>query len=96
MITNSSSVTSGAASAPDPRRLRSTPAATPIAVRADSFSHAQVASFREALAQVPAQRPEVVERAQNIAIDPNYPPLQLIERVAKLIAESQDPSEIAD
>lgn len=95
MITNSSSVASGATPAPDPRRHRAAAVAA-AAVRADSFSPAQVGSLREALAQAPAQRPDVVERAQNIAIDPNYPPLKIIERVAKLIAESQDASEITE
>jgi hypothetical protein len=49
--------------------------------------------MREALTNTPVLRAEAVERAGAIAVDPNYPPLQIIERVARLLAESQDMSE---
>ena len=51
---------------------------------------------RESIAGSPAIRPETVARAEALAVDPNYPPLQIIERVARLIADSQDLSEIPD
>jgi hypothetical protein len=48
------------------------------------------------MAASPAVRPEEVNRAEALAVDPNYPPLEIIERVARQIAASQDLSEIPD
>ncbi|MEO0054875.1 MAG: hypothetical protein RLZZ50_822 [Verrucomicrobiota bacterium] len=94
MITNSQSVSPGAAPGPDPRRNR--PAGTtaaPAFVPSDRISTERADQMREALTNTPVLRAEAVERAGAIAVDPNYPPLQIIERVARLLAESQDMSE---
>jgi len=94
MITNSPSVGPGATPGPDPRRSRSATATVPVALApSDRISTERADSVREALTNTPVIRPEAVERAGAIAIDPNYPPLQIIERVARLLAESQDMSE---
>ena len=97
MITNSSSIGAGGPTGPDPRRPRvaSAPAQSansPV----DRVSTARADSLRESIAGSPAIRPETVARAEALAVDPNYPPLQIIERVARLIADSQDLSEIPD
>lgn len=55
-----------------------------------STIHAE--NLRAALTRTPEIRPEVVERARGLAADPNYPPRQIIEDVARLITMSGDPS----
>lgn len=97
MITNSSSIGPGGPSGPDPRRPRpATSAASAPAGPSDRLSTDRATNLNKALENTPALRPEVVRRAEALAIDPNYPPLQIIERVARLIAASQDASEIPD
>lgn len=93
MITHSPSVGPGATPGPDPRRNRAAEAAAPAFVPTDRISTERADRVRESLAKTPAVRTEAVERAGAIAVDPNYPPLQIIERVARLLAESQDMSE---
>lgn len=94
MITNSPSVGPGATPGPDLRRNRAAEAAAPAAFApSDRISTEHADRVRESLANTPAVRAEAVERAGAIAVDPNYPPLQIIERVARLLAESQDMSE---
>lgn len=56
----------------------------------DSLSSANTQSLREALAQTSDVRPNVVERGKSLAVDPNYPPRQIIESLAKLMVESRD------
>ena len=96
MITNSTSIGPGGTGAPGPRPVR--PASPPAGpgVQADRVSTARADHLREAIARSPATRPEEIARAGALALDPNYPPLQIIERVARLIADSQDLSEIPD
>ena len=59
----------------------------------DRLSSANTQALREALNNSPEIRPEVVEKGKNLAVDPNYPPRELIERLAKLMVESRDASE---
>jgi len=97
MITNSSSIGAGGPAGPDPRRPR--PASAPAqggGAPVDSVSTDRADRLRASIAASPAVRPEEVARAEPLALDPNYPPLQIIERVARLIADSQDLSEIQD
>lgn len=97
MITNSPSVGPGATPGPDPRRNRAAGASLPAAAApSDRISTDRADRLREALAGTPAVRTEAVERAEALAVDPNYPPLQIIERVARLLADSQDMSEEKD
>jgi len=58
----------------------------------DSLSSTNTSSLREALAQTSEIRPEVVARGKALAVDLNYPPRQIIESLAKLMADSRDPS----
>jgi hypothetical protein len=96
MITHSTSIGPGGAPGPDPRRPRVSGGADAAPAARDRVSTPGSTSLRSALAATPAIRPEVVERAKALALDPNYPPLQIIERVARLIAQSEDLSEIPD
>jgi uncharacterized membrane protein len=65
-------------------------------VEADSgerLSSANTQALREALNNSPEIRPEVVARGKALAVDPNYPPREIIEGLAKLMIESRDASE---
>lgn len=97
MITNSTPIGAGGPTGPDPRRPRASNAASsPDHTPTDRVSTAHADQLRAAIANSPATRPEEVERVQALAVDPNYPPLQIIERVARLIADSRDLSELPD
>jgi hypothetical protein len=56
----------------------------------DHLSSANTDSLRTALAQTQEIRPEVVAHGKALAVDPNYPPRQLIESLAKLMVDSRD------
>jgi hypothetical protein len=58
----------------------------------ERLSRASTDALREALAHTPEVRPEVVERARSLAVDPNYPPRHIIEDLARLMVESRDVS----
>ena len=95
MITNNPTTGPGATPGPEPRRTR-VHAAPVSQTRTESLSTERAASLREALARTPELRPEVVSRARTLAVDPNYPPLEIIERVASQIAAAQDLSEVTE
>jgi|688.fasta_scaffold56715_5 hypothetical protein len=59
----------------------------------DHLSFSGSESLRAALAATPEIRPEVVAEGRHLAIDPNYPPLRIIEELAKVLIQSADPSE---
>jgi hypothetical protein len=65
-------------------------------VEADSgerLSSSNTQALREALNNTPEIRPEVVAKGKALAVDPNYPPREIIENLAKLMVESRDASE---
>lgn len=88
MISNTSS-THGTPPVPLPpersRRAASTPAAA-----GDSLSTGNAQHLQAALAATPEVRPEMVAQGTKLAVDPNYPPREIIEDVAKLIVDSED------
>ncbi len=61
----------------------------------DSISLAGAAQVREKLESVPVVRPEVVTAAREKIAGPNYPPLEIILRIAETLMSSPDPSEQA-
>lgn len=67
-----------------------TPAPKPQAANSDSLSSANTQSLREALAQTSEIRPHVVARGKSLAVDPTYPPREIIESLAKLMIDSRD------
>jgi hypothetical protein len=69
-----------------------TPPANTQAGNSDSLSSASTDGLRQALAQTAEIRPEVVARAKVLAVDPSYPPRQILEGLAKLMVASSDPS----
>jgi len=67
-----------------------TPAPKTQAPNSDTLSSANTQSLREALAQTSEIRPQVVARGKALAVDPSYPPRQIIESLAKLMIASRD------
>ncbi|MEO5959538.1 MAG: hypothetical protein ABIZ49_08075 [Opitutaceae bacterium] len=67
--------------------------ARPRAPRSDEVSTENAAFLRAALQRQPEIRPEVVERARALAVDPNYPPREVLQNVAQQILSSPDLSE---
>ena len=61
-----------------------TPATAGLDAKADSFQPAQNESLVNMLQQQPDVRPEAVERAKNLAADPNYTGAGAIEGLAKM------------
>jgi hypothetical protein len=53
----------------------------------------KAATLRSSLQQVPEIRPEVVERARALAVDPAYPSDEIIRTVSAVIVNSPDLSE---
>lgn len=56
----------------------------------------QTTQLLAALARTPAVRPEMVAQGAKLAVALNYPPLEIIDQLAKLIVSSNDPSETPD
>lgn len=59
----------------------------------DRLSSANTEALREALNNSPEVRPEVVAKGKALAVDPNYPPREIIEGLAKLMIETRDAAE---
>ncbi|MCU0793100.1 MAG: hypothetical protein MUE42_09695 [Opitutaceae bacterium] len=95
MITPHTTTGAGPTPGPDPRRVRAHVAHAPEA-RTETLSNERAVALRAALERTPVLRPEIVTRAKSLAVDPNYPPLEIIERVASQIAATQDLSEITE
>ncbi|MFO1487718.1 MAG: hypothetical protein U1F65_04500 [Verrucomicrobiota bacterium] len=56
------------------------------AVSADTTSFTATNSLEGQLQNVPASRSEKVTMAKSLVIDPNYPPAELLDRIATLLA----------
>lgn len=67
----------------------------PFSGDSERLSSSNTEALHSALSNTPEVRPEVVERGHHLAVDPNYPPRELILRLAKLFTESSDPSDQA-
>jgi hypothetical protein len=65
----------------------------PPTQRSDQLSTENAAYLHAALARQPEIRPEVVERAKNLAADPNYPSAATLQRVGQFILNSPDLTE---
>jgi hypothetical protein len=89
MITNTNPLGSVPAAVPHQVRLRGASPA-PVPIQGDTLSTVSANNLEAALADQPAIRPEVVERARTIATDPYYPPLQIIAQLATMISAAND------
>jgi hypothetical protein len=85
---NIRSVTAQAVPQPPQTNTPTTPTTTPntagLDANADSYQPAQNESLVKMLQEQPDVRPEAVERAKNLAADPNYPGSGAIEGLAKM------------
>jgi hypothetical protein len=68
-------------------------AVRPVATRPDQLSTENAVHLREALARQPEIRTEVVERAQKLAADENYPSIDVLRQVGVMILTSADLSD---
>jgi len=57
----------------------------------DSASFTTTASLEGKLNALPTVRPELVERAKSLLANPNYPPAELLDRIAALLAVHNKP-----
>lgn len=57
------------------------------------ISFSQSTALDDALAALSDVRPEVVERAQGLVGHVNYPPLEVMQRIARLLAVSIEETE---
>lgn len=90
MITPSHQIGATPIPSADSRRVR---AERPDSARTeDTLSTDSAVGLQNALAATPEIRPEVIARAEKLAVDLNYPPREIIDRIANLIALSRDPS----
>lgn len=69
------------------------PATRPTAPRTDLLSTENVAFLRAELNRQPEIRPEVLERARALAIDPNYPSRETMQKLAGMMLNSPDLSD---
>jgi hypothetical protein len=88
MISNTSPTQGTPAAALHPTTPRK-PSTAPAAAT-DNLSTSSLDRLKAALAATPEIRPEMVARGTKLALDPNYPPLEIIEDVARIIVESED------
>lgn len=89
MITKTTQIGSVPSTVPHQIRLRGEHAA-PARVQEDTLSTVSANNLEAALADTPAIRPEVVERARALATDPSYPPLRIIAQLASMISAAND------
>jgi hypothetical protein len=90
MITPTQQIGATPINTADTRRVRAERADS--ARTGDTLSTASAVGLQTALAATPEIRPEVVARIEKLAVDLNYPPREIIDRIANLIALSRDPS----
>jgi hypothetical protein len=88
MISHTSS-TNGTPPVPIPVDRGRKPAAAP-APAGDVLNTSNAQRLQAALAATPEIRAEVVAHGHKLVVDPNYPPREIIEDVARLIVESED------
>jgi hypothetical protein len=60
--------------------------ASPAKPAGDGVSFDNMAALESALQSLPDSRPGAVERAKALAIDPDYPPPVLVQKLARLFA----------
>lgn len=65
-------------------------------VPSDKFSNTKTEQLLQILEANPAVRPEVVQRAQSIASNPDYPPPEVARKISEMILASADPADQQD
>jgi hypothetical protein len=72
---------------------KSSPAPTPRPPETDRLSAASKESLQAALQQQPEIRPDVVSSGQKLAVNANYPPMEIIRQLSKMLIAMNDLSE---
>jgi hypothetical protein len=57
---------------------------TRVASAGDSFAARQLDGLKEAVSNGPEVRPEAVEKGRKLAADPTYPPMDIIQGLARM------------
>ena len=76
-------IQSDAVQAPTKAKPKAAPAATESADAPEQGKVGRKEGLIQALASEPAVRSEVLERARRMAADPNYPPADVLEKLAE-------------
>jgi len=71
------------------QKVKTSPAPTDT----EQLSASNTENLRALLKSQPEVRPEVVSKAQQLLIDGNYPPKEIIRRLSELLVRSVDLSE---
>ncbi len=58
----------------------------------ERLSSSSTDALREALNNTPEVRADVVARGKALAVDPTYPPREIIERLSELMLQSREPA----
>jgi ABC-type uncharacterized transport system involved in gliding motility auxiliary subunit len=69
------------------------PTPAPRSPETDRLSAASQESLQAALRQQPEIRPEVVALGQKLVVDANYPPMEIIQELSKMLIAMNDLSE---
>lgn len=72
---------------------RPSPQAPDASPRTDSLSLSSASQVRARLESLPVVRPEKVEAAKSLIVSPNYPPLEIIRRIADALLNAPDLTE---
>lgn len=91
MITNTNNL--GSVPTPNNAALRpsnSRAQAPQVDASSDSLTTSHMTRLQAALAETPALRPEVIERASALAKDPGYPSFEIMGKIGRLLAQSKD------
>lgn len=83
MEINNNLSTNGVNSAVTPAAHRATPSP---AMSSDQISLTNFASVSQSLSALPESRSDVVERAQSLIADPNYPSASMMSSLARTLA----------
>lgn len=65
-------------------------AATPNTAKTDALAVQAAANLRADLEAIPITRTEKVEAAKVLVVSPNYPPAEIIRRLAELLVSTPD------
>jgi hypothetical protein len=58
----------------------------------ERLSSSNTDALREALNNTPEVRADVVARGKALAVDPNYPPREIIEKLSELMIQAREPA----
>ncbi len=72
---------------------KNAPVSQPTPESSDRLSNSNSQALQTALSNTPEVRPDVVARGKQLALDPDYPPLEIINGLARFMTQSKDLSD---